>query len=73
MTFNQTGESVICTSGGEITGSQGRDMLAVGIAKILSSMRAQGCGMEVIGDFMKDLSEEAIRLMDKMEVQTSRS
>ncbi|WP_432718391.1 hypothetical protein [Pectinatus frisingensis] len=48
-------------------------MLAVGIAKVLLSMRAQGGGMEVIGDFMKDLSEEAIQLMDKMEVQKSRS
>ena len=70
MTLSQTGEGVAFTSGGKATGYQVMDMLAVGIANVLSNMRAQGYGMEVIRDFMKDLSEEAIQLVDKMEVQT---
>lgn len=70
MTLSQTGEGIAFTSGGIATFGQSMDMLATGIANVLSDLRAQGHGMEVIGDFMKDLSEEAIQLIDKMEVQT---
>lgn len=70
MTLSQTGEVIAFTSGGMATFGQSMDMLATGIANVLSELKAQGHGMEVIGDFMKDLSEEAIQLIDKMEVQT---
>lgn len=71
MTLSQTGEGIAFTSGGIATLGQSMDMLATGIANVLSKMKAQGISTEMIGMFMKDLSEEAILLIDKMEVPIS--